>query len=362
MFWTITGCLVHLGKKEKILVFQSKLLSGLYERASRLSQNIVLTDGEDERVLIAVRNLYQLIPDCALHITLIGNVESMMNKLPSMLPQVDMINPQSYEHLSRFAEIYRKKCLKAGKSIPRLDEALTIITTHEYFGALLVELGLADGMLGGACVPTAIILKAGLRIIGLHPESNVVSGAFLMLLPTTLEGGQDVLAFADCAVLPEPDAYQLAGVALNTIEMVKSVLDIPPITAFLSFSTKGSATHPSLDKLNQAVSILRKKNPSLIIDGEIQADAAIIPAISKKKDPDGLTKGRANILIFPNLHCGNISYKLVERIARAKAIGVILSGFAKPVNDLSRGCSSEDILDMICVTALQCRKETLSAK
>lgn len=241
-----------------------------------------------------------------------------------------------------------------GKSVPSTNEALSIVSEPEYFAAMMVSCGYADGMVGGASRPTSTVLRAGLQSVGLTDGVRVLSGAFLMLFERPLSGGQDILAFADCAVTPEPNSQQLVDIALNTAGMMETVTGEDPRIAFLSFSTKGSAKHHSLDEILRAVELLHERNGSLLADGELQVDAALVPEIARQKDPEGVISGTSNTLIFPNLHAANIAYKLVERTSGAKALGVIVSGFAKPVNDLSRGCSAEDVLDMICLTSLQC--------
>ena len=214
----------------------------------------------------------------------------------------------------------------------------------------MVRLGYADGTVGGAVETTAETIKAGLQIIGKSPDSSMVSSYFLMLLKNPKE---QVVAFADCALTPSPSAQELADIAISTAQSFQNFIDITPRVAMLSFSTHGSATHESVSKVQKAVELARSKNPKLLIDGEIQFDAALIPEIQNVKAPNSCLDGAANVFIFPDLNSGNIGYKIAERLGEATALGPILQGLSKPANDLSRGCSTEDVIQMISITAGQ---------
>lgn len=356
--------------------FHDVLITQIRQNALQCQRRVVITDGEDERAIEAVVRLceegvqqsasatpHSPSPSSKLQFVLVGDPERIMRHkfLQQTLPaQIIVRNPSTDPDIPRFAELYRELMAERGKNVTSA-EARARVQQIEYFGALLVRAGEADGMLGGSSIPTAKVLRAGIEVIGMNAHSKVVSGSFFMFLPRPLPGGQQVLVMADCAVVPNPDAEQLADIAVNTVASARSVMEMDPVVAFVSFSTKGSAKFDGLEKLKLALSLVHKRAPNLRADGELQIDAALVPEIGERKDPDGFVRGRANVLIFPDLNSGNIAYKLVERVGGAKALGVILSGFARPVNDLSRGCSVEDIMDMICITALQNEREAGTA-
>lgn len=326
-------------------------IDAIRRRALKLPHRIALVDGEDRRVVEASS---YLLENGAIEPILIGDEKVVREHLRSLGSRVELevINPEKEPLLEGFAALYQEKVRKKGKSVPP-EVALERVKTPSYFAAMLLETGRVDGLVGGAALPTAEILRAALQVVGLTGDAGIVSGSFAMFLPTALPSGQNVLMFADCAVVPDPNAEQLVAIAANAVRVTRRVLGIEPVVAFLSFSTKGSADHGMVDKVVQAVELARRKMPDVRIDGELQVDTALIPEIAERKAPGSETSGEANILIFPDLNSGNIAYKLVERLARAEALGVILEGFNKPVNDLSRGCSVQSVIDMICVTALQ---------
>jgi phosphate acetyltransferase len=313
---------------------------------------IVLTDGADERVLAATRTLAQ---ESALRPILVGQAASILPQLEQLgvSGKVDVYDPGADPCQHEFVQLLCSQLEKRGKVIPDASTLYAMASEPIYSGLLLVQAGLADGLVGGATVPTATVIRASLQVVGVDPQRPVVSGAFALLLTERLPGGQDAIVVGDAAVVPNPSAEQLASITINTAHVAQAVLGEEPIVALLSFSTHGSAQDASVAKVRQALQLVRHRAPALRVEGELQADAALIPEVSVHKAPGNTVQGRANVLIFPNLDAGNIAYKMVERVGRATALGVILSGLAKPINDLSRGCSASDIVNMVAVTALQ---------
>ena len=337
--------------QEQIEAF-SPHIARLHARAFAHPMRIVLTDGADERALAATRTL---VKESAIQPILVGQAASILPQLEHMdiTGQVDVYDPSEDPRQHDLVHLLLAQLEKRGKAIPDQSTLYALASEPIYSGMLLVQAGLADGLVGGAASPTATVLRAGIQVVGVDPQCPVVSGAFALLLAERLPAGQDVIVLGDVAVVPNPSAEQLASIAINTADVAQAVLGEEPIVALLSFSTYGSAQDASVAKVREALQLVRNRAPSLFVEGELQADAALIPEISVHKAPGNTVQGRANVLIFPNLDAGNIAYKMVERIGRATALGVILSGLAKPINDLSRGCSASDIVNMVAVTALQ---------
>ena len=330
----------------------SKFLEQLRHRASHCEQRIILSDGEDPRILEAVSHL-QLTS--RLEFLLIGRTQVILSQAKQLgiTKKLEIYDPLCHPLQDWLTHLLRAQFEKRGKPVPDTEKLKSMALDPVYAGVLLLKAGLAHGMVGGAATPTAKVIRAGLQVVGVNSENPVVSGAFVMLLPDKLPAGQTALVLADAAVIPLPSTEQLASITINTAQVARAILGQEPVVALLSFSTYGSAEDPSAAKMVEALQLVRQRSPNLCVDGEMQLDAALIPEISASKAPGNLVKGQANVLIFPNLDAGNIAYKLVERVARATALGVILSGLAMPINDLSRGCSVEDVMNMICVTALQ---------
>ncbi|MFW5998329.1 MAG: phosphate acetyltransferase [Halanaerobiaceae bacterium] len=319
-------------------------------RAAKQKKTIVLPETEDRRTIIAAsRLLSQKITD----VILLGEkskIETLAREESVEINQAKFINPKNSELISEFADIFYE--LRKHKNITR-EEALNTIKNPLYFGTMLVHTDKAQGMVAGAVNLTSDVLRPSFQIIKTKENFSIVSGAFIMDVPDSDYGSDGLFVFADSGVNPNPDSKQLAEIAISSAQTARDLLEKEPVVALLSFSTKGSAKHELVEKVKKATKIAQKKAPELLIDGELQADTALVPEVAAKKAPESKIAGKANVLIFPDLQAGNIGYKLVQRLAGADAFGPILQGIAKPVNDLSRGCSVNDIVNVAAITAIQ---------
>lgn len=328
-----------------------KLSQLIREKAKKNPKIIVLPEGEEPRMIKAAETI---INEGLASLILLGREENIKSKARELgidlSNKIQIINPKDSKKLKEYADSYYQ--LRKNKGVSS-EEAFQLLENPLYFGALMVYHDDADGLVAGSINATGDVFRPALQTIKTAPGINIVSSSFIMVIPDCPYGEKGVMVFADCALNPEPNAEQLADVAIASAATGKALVGFEPRVAMLSFSTRGSGKHPLVDKVIEATKIAKEKKPELLIDGELQADAALIPSIGERKAPNSKIAGKANVLIFPDLHSGNIAYKLIERLAKAKAIGPISQGMKKPVNDLSRGCSVEDIVNVVAITVLQ---------
>lgn len=328
------------------------VISQLIKNAKDNPQRIVLPEGTEERTLRAAD---RAIADGVAHIVLIGNPTEIFELGERYgldnLAKAEIVDPLNNPKAEEFAQLLAELRKKKGLTIERARE---LVKDPLYLGCMIIKTGGADGQLAGARNTTGNVLRPALQIIKTAPGINCVSGAMLLVTKTPQYGNNGLLVMGDVAVLPVPDASQLAQIAVCTARTAEAVAGIThPKVAMLSFSTKGSAQHEVVDKVVEATKLARQLDPHIEIDGELQADAALVPSVGEHKAPNSKVAGHAEVLVVPSLEVGNIAYKLVQRLGQAEAIGPILQGIARPVNDLSRGCSVDDVYKMIAVTANQ---------
>lgn len=323
----------------------------IISNAKKHNKKIVLPESLEERTLKAASWILQ---NEAGQIVLIGKKDKIHEEAKSLginnIDKAEIIDPDNYEKLELYAAIMEE--MRKSKGCTK-DVALGLLKNPLYLATMMVKMGDADGEVAGAMNATGDVLRPGFQFVKTLPGISVVSSTFIMKLDNESIGENGMFFFADCAVNPLPNEEELAGIAISTAKTARALAEIEPRVAMLSFSTKGSAEHELVTKVRNATKIARKLDPNLLIDGEFQLDAAIIESIGKKKAPDSYIAGKANVLIFPDLQSGNIGYKLVQRMAGAQTTGPILQGMAKPINDLSRGATVEEIVEVIAVTANQ---------
>ena len=327
------------------------LMNQIVERAKANKQRIVLPEGTEERTLKAAN---QLLADEVAELILIGNPDEIMGLAKEWglenIGKATIIDPINHPKKEEYAQLLCELRKKKGMTI---EEARALVEKPLYLGCLIIKAGDADGQLAGAQNTTGDVLRPALQIIKTTPGITCVSGGMLLLTNAPECGENGVLFVGDVAVTPMPDANPVAQIAVCTAQTAQAVAGLDPRVAMLSFSTKGSAKHEVVDKVTEALAIAKEMAPELKIEGELQADAALVPRIGQSKAPGSEIAGYANVLVFPCLEVGNIAYKLVERLGHATAIGPVLQGIARPVNDLSRGCSIDDIYNMVAITAMQ---------
>ena len=329
---------------------------GLFEKltakAKSSRQRIVLPEGTEPRTLTAAA---RIIAEGIADVILIGKPEEIMAKANELkltnIENATLVDPTDEKVLDKYAPLFHE--LRKSKGIT-MEEARKTAANPLYLGCLMIKNGDADGQVAGALNTTGNVLRAAFQVIKTKPGINVVSGAFVMVLPEgSAFGTNGLLIFADCAVIPDPTAPELAQIAVSAAQTARDIAGMEPRVAILSFSTKGSAKHEKVDKVIEATKIAHEMAPTLPLDGELQADAALVPSVGSSKAPDSDIAGKANVLVFPNLEVGNIAYKLVQRLGGVEAVGPVLQGLAAPVNDLSRGCSPDDIYKTIIITCNQ---------
>ncbi len=321
------------------------------DKARADKKTIVLPETTDKRTLIAAAHV---IEENIANIIMVGKEEKILDGagwLEIDLSRVKVVDPEKTERLDDYIELLYETRKEKGMTPEKAREVL--LSDYLTFGVVMVKAGDADGMVAGCCHATADVLRPSLQILRTAPGTKLVSGFFIIDVPNCQYGENGTFLFSDCGLNQDPTAEELAAIADSSAKSFRNLVGANPVIALLSHSTKGSAKHPLVDKVIEATRIAHEQYPELVLDGELQTDAAIVPKVAKTKAPDSDIAGKANVLVFPNLDCGNIAYKLVERLAKADAYGPMLQGIARPVNDLSRGCSWEDIVGVVALTAVQ---------
>ncbi len=327
-----------------------ELLTRIKENATLLQNRVVLPEGSEIRTLKATEII---LKQKLARIILLGNpdkIKEIASREGLDISRAEIVDPTTSAKREEYAEIMVE--IRKSKGLTT-EAALKLLNDPLYYGPIMIKAGDADGEVSGAINATGDVLRPAFQFVKTQPGVTVVSGVFFMIFKDQSLGDNGLLVFADCAVMPDPDEKQLAEIAITTAKTAKMIAGIEPRVAMLSFSTKGSAQHEFVDKVANATKIARELAPELLIDGEMQLDAALVPEVGQLKSPGSKVAGKANVLVFPGLESGNIGYKLVQRLAGAEAIGPVLQGMAAPINDLSRGCSVSDIVNMVAITANQ---------
>ena len=329
------------------------IIDVLKEKAKADKKTIVLPESEDRRTYEAAA---KILKEGIANIVLVGTDEDVKKHGEGLdLTGIQVVDPATSDKTAAYIDKLVELRSKKGMTPEQAKEIL--LNQYLYYGVMMVKMGDADGMVSGACHSTADTLRPCLQILKTKPGTKLVSAFFLMEVPNCEFGENGTFVFADCGLNQDPPREELAAIAASSAESFRSLVGAEPKVAFLSHSTKGSAKHALVDKVVEATKIAKEQNPDLKLDGEMQLDAAIVPSVGAAKAPDSDVAGKANVLIFPNLDAGNIGYKLVQRLAKAEAYGPVTQGIAAPVNDLSRGCSADDIVGVVAITAVQCQNK-----
>ena len=323
------------------------------EKAKADKKTIVLPESMDRRTWEAAE---KILKEGLANLIIIGTPEDIGEHSKGLdVSGATIINPQTYEKTQEYIDLFVE--LRKAKGMTPEKAKETILSDYAYYGCLMIKNGDADGMVSGACHSTANTLRPCLQVIKTKPGTKLVSAFFLMVVPNCEYGANGAFVFADSGLNQNPTSEELAAIAASSAESFELLVQEKPIVAMLSHSTKGSAKHADVDKVVEATKIAKEQNPELALDGEFQLDAAIVPSVGASKAPGSEVAGKANVLVFPDLDAGNIGYKLVQRLAKAEAYGPVTQGIAKPVNDLSRGCSADDIVGVVAITAVQCQAD-----
>ena len=318
-------------------------------RAKNDKKTIVLPESMDRRTFVAAE---QILKEDLANLIIIGTPEEVAANSEGLdISKATIVNPFTYEKTQEYVDLFVE--LRKSKGLTPEDARATMMKDYAYYGCLMIKNGDADGMVSGACHSTANTLRPCLQIIKTKPGTKLVSAFFLMEVPNCEYGENGTFVFADCGLNQNPNPDELAAIAISSAESFRMLVEKEPKVAMLSHSSMGSAKHDDVTKVVEATRIAKESAPELALDGELQLDAAIVPSIGSSKAPEGKVAGQANVLVFPDLDAGNIGYKLVQRLAKAEAYGPMCQGIAKPVNDLSRGCSAEDIVGVVAITAVQ---------